>query len=125
MITAIAAITGTMLAMDAIWLSSTSASTMAIFAKLQGRPLEIRWFAAAAVYALMVLAVWYFAVEPSKTMTDAGTKGAVLGFTMYGLYDMTNYATLAKYPLSFALTDMTWGTVLMSVAAVVGFLAYK
>ena len=125
MITAIAAITGTLLAMDAIWLSSTAASTMAIFAKLQGQPLEIRWLAAAVVYVLMVVAVWYFAVEPSKTMTDAGTKGAVLGLTMYGLYDMTNYATLAKYPLSFALTDMTWGTVLMSVAAVVGFLASK
>ena len=125
MITAIAAITGTLLAMDAIWLSSTAASTMAIFAKLQGRPLEIRWLAAAVVYVLMVVAVWYFAVEPSKTVSDAGTKGAVLGLTMYGLYDMTNYATLAKYPLSFALTDMTWGTVLMSVAAVVGFLASK
>jgi len=125
MITAIAAITGTLLVMDAIWLSSTAASTMAIFAKLQGQPLEIRWVPAAVVYAFMVLAVWYFAVEPSKSLTDAGTKGAVLGFTMYGLYDMTNYATLAKYPLSFALTDMTWGTVLMGTAAALGFAASK
>jgi uncharacterized membrane protein len=121
MLKPIAAIVGTLLAMDAVWLSSTAASTRAIFAKLQGQPLEIRWIPAIAVYAIMVLAVWFFAVEPSKTMTEAGTKGAVLGFTMYGLYDLTNYATLTKYPLSFALTDMTWGTVLMATAAAVGF----
>jgi len=82
--------------MDAVWLSSTAASTRTIFAKLQGQPLEIRWIPAMAVYAIMVLAVWFFAVEPSKTMTEAGTKGAVLGFTMYGLYDLTNHATLTK-----------------------------
>ena len=117
----ITAIVGALLAMDAVWLSSTAASTREIFAKLQGQPLEIRWIAAAAVYALMVIAVWYFAVEPSKTVTEAGTKGAVLGATMYGLYDMTNYATLAKYPLTFALTDMAWGTFLMAVAAAAGF----
>ena len=121
MLKTIAAIVGTLLAMDAVWLSSTAASTRAIFAKLQGQPLEIRGIAAAVVYAIMVLAVWFFAVEPSKTMTEAGKKGAVLGFTMYGLYDLTNYATLTKYPLSFALTDMTWGTVLMATAAAVGF----
>jgi uncharacterized membrane protein len=121
MLKTIAAIVGTLLAMDAVWLSSTAASTRTIFAKLQGQPLEIRWIPAIAVYSIMVLAVWFFAVEPSKTITEAGTKGAVLGFTMYGLYDLTNYATLTKYPLSFALTDMTWGTVLMGTAAAVGF----
>jgi uncharacterized membrane protein len=121
MLKTIAAIVGTLLAMDAVWLSSTAASTRAIFAKLQGQPLEIRWIAAAAVYAIMVLAVWFFAVEPSRSVPDAATKGAVLGFTMYGLYDLTNYATLTKYPLSFALTDMTWGTVLMATAAAIGF----
>jgi len=121
MLKTIAAIVGTLLSMDAVWLSSTAASTRTIFAKLQGQPLEIRWIPAIAVYAIMVLAVWFFAVEPSKTMTEAGTKGAVLGFTMYGLYDLTNHATLTKYPLSFALTDMTWGTVLMATAAAVGF----
>jgi len=117
----IVAIVGSLLALDAVWLSSTASSTREIFAKLQGQPLEIRWVAAAVVYALMVIAVWYFAVEPSKTVTEAGTKGAVLGATMYGLYDMTNYATLAKYPLSFALTDMAWGTFLMATAAAAGF----
>jgi uncharacterized membrane protein len=116
----IVAIVGTLLAMDAVWLSSTAGPTRAMFAKLQGQPLEIRWIPAAVVYAIMVFAVWTFAVEPSKTVTDAGTKGAILGATMYGLYDLTNYATLTNYHLEFALKDMVWGTVLMATAAVIG-----
>jgi len=117
----IVAIVGALLAMDAVWLSSTAAPTRAMFAKLQGQPLEIRWTAAACVYALMVFAVWTFAVEPSKTVTDAGTKGAILGATMSGLYDLTNYATLTQYPLWFALQDMAWGTFLMATASAAGF----
>ena len=117
----IVAIVGALLAMDAVWLSSTAAQSRAVFAKLQGQPLEIRWIAAACVYALMVVAVWTFAVEPSKSVTDAGTKGAILGLTMYGLYDLTNYATLIQYPLWFALQDMAWGTFLMATAAAGGF----
>jgi len=117
----IVAIVGVLLAMDAVWLSSTAAQSRAMFAKLQGQPLEIRWIPAAFVYTLMVVAVWYFAVEPSKTVTDAGTKGAILGATMYGLYDFTNYATLTQYPLWFAVQDMIWGTVLMATAAAGGF----
>lgn len=117
----IVAIVGALLAMDAVWLSSTAAPTRAMFAKLQGQPLEIRWVAAACVYALMVFAVWTFAVEPSKSVSDAGTKGAILGATMYGLYDLTNYATLTQYPLWFAVQDMVWGTFLMGTAAAAGF----
>ena len=117
----IVAIVGALLAMDAVWLSSTAAPTRAMFAKLQGQPLEIRWVAAACVYALMVFAVWTFAVEPSKSVSDAGTKGAILGATMYGLYDLTNYATLTHYPLWFAIQDMVWGTFLMATAAAAGF----
>jgi uncharacterized membrane protein len=36
---------------------------------------------------------------------------------MYGLYDLTNYATLVKYPIKYAATDIVWGTVLCASAA--------
>jgi uncharacterized membrane protein len=36
---------------------------------------------------------------------------------MYGLYDLTNYATLVDYPIRFALTDMAWGSYLFAVTA--------
>jgi uncharacterized membrane protein len=43
--------------------------------------------------------------------------------TFYGVYDMTNYSLLHKYPLRMAFVDIAWGGVLSavvtSVAAVI------
>ena len=118
-ITQILAIIVTMLVLDIAWLTATSATTRPMFAALQGQPLRIRWIPTLAVYAIMVASLWYFAVNPSTNITDAAGRGAALGFSMYGLYDLTNYATLERYTLDFALTDIIWGTFLFTVTAAV------
>ena len=112
-------ITSVILIADMIWLTSTAASTRKMIASLQGQPLSIRYLPAAIVYMIMIVAVWFFAVRPATSITEAAGRGAALGFSMYGLYDLTNYATLAKYPLTFALTDIAWGTFLFTVASVI------
>ena len=118
-LTQIATITVVMLVLDVAWLTATAASSQKMIAGIQGKPMQMRWLAAAAAYAIMIAAVWYFAVEPAATWYEAAGRGAILGFVMYGLYDMTNYATLAAYPLDFALRDMAWGTYLFAVTAAV------
>ena len=124
-ITQIATITVVVLVMDAVWLTATSAASRKLFAAIQGKPLEIRWAAAAAVYVLMIGAVWFFAVQPAANWLEAGGRGAALGFVMYGLYDLTNYATLTNYTLGFALQDMVWGTTLFTVASAAAAAATK
>lgn len=114
-------IAAVMLFMDAIWLTANNATHRALFAAIQGQPMAVRYGAAAAVYALMIAATWYLAVEPSANWQEAAGRGAVLGAAMYGVYDMTNHATFVKYPLSFALTDMAWGTFLCATVAAVAF----
>ena len=111
-----------LLGLDAVWLTSNMAESRSMFAKLQGQPLVIRWIPAILVYVLIVGAVWFFAVRETKTVEDAGLKGGLLGLAMYGVYDLTNYATLAKYPLTFAVSDMAWGTFLCASVAAVGTL---
>jgi uncharacterized membrane protein len=106
-----------MIVLDIVWLTATATTSRTMIAAIQGSPLQIRWLPAALVYILMVIATWYFAVQPAKTIGEAATNGALLGFCMYGLYDLTNYATLSRYTLSFALTDMSWGTLLLATAA--------
>jgi len=107
----------TMVAMDTVWLTATAGTSRSLFAAIQGSPLQIRWIPAAFVYVLMVAAVWFFAVQSSTTTLEAAGRGALLGVSMYGLYDLTNYATLSRYTLSFALTDIAWGTLLFASAA--------
>jgi len=112
-----------LLALDAIWLTSNMAYNQSMIAKLQGQPLVIRMVPAGLVYVLILGAVWFFTRE-AKTVEDAIVKGGVLGASMYGLYDLTNYATLTNYPLMFALTDMAWGTFLCACVAAVGFYSH-
>jgi uncharacterized membrane protein len=114
------AVTIVILLADSIWLSATNDSARQMIAALQGVPLRIRIAPAFLVYIIMIGAVWFFAVAPSATVMEAAGRGAVLGFSMYGLYDMTNYATLVKYPFWFAITDMAWGTFLFATAAAAG-----
>ena len=117
MIRQLATIAVTMITLDAIWLTLTAASSHQVIAALQGKPLQIRWIPTALVYILMIAATWFFAVEPATDWKDAAGRGALLGFSMSGLYDITNYATLQKWPLDFAIRDTVWGTILFAVVA--------
>jgi uncharacterized membrane protein len=110
-----------LLLLDAAWLTAISPTVRALWASIQGSPLQIRWIPAAVVYALLAPAVWYFAVLPATSTLTAAARGAALGLTAYGVYDMTLYATVTKYPLGMALSDMAWGAFLCAAAAAAGY----
>ena len=106
-----------MLLMDFGWLAANNKYHNRVFAELQGQPLQVRIIPAILVYILMIVAVWFFAVSPSTTWSEAAARGALIGAVMYGLYDLTNYATLVNYPIEYAIRDMMWGTFLCTVVA--------
>jgi len=114
-------LTSVILLADTVWLTATADSTYKMIAALQGKPLRVRFLPGAALYAIMIAAVWFFAVRSSTSVVEAAGRGAALGFSMYGLYDLTNYATLDKYPLWFTVTDIAWGTILFTVASATAF----
>ena len=104
-----------MLLMDFGWLAANNKYHRRVFAELQGQPLQVRIIPAILVYILMIVAVWFFAVAPAADWSEATGRGALIGAVMYGLYDLTNYATLISYPIEFAISDMMWGTFLCAV----------
>jgi len=115
-------ILGVCLFLDALWLGSRFSYYQNLFVDIQKSPLTIRFLPALAVYILIALAIWYFVFQVasesvSKNPAKAFAVGATLGFSMYGLYDLTNYATLKGYTLEMTLTDMAWGTFLSGTAA--------
>jgi len=109
----------TMVALDAVWLTLNAATNRTMIAAVQTKPMEIRWIPAVLVYILMIAATWFFAVWKQPNWKVAAAKGAALGLAMYGLYDLTNYATLIQYPLDYALRDIAWGTFLIGTSALV------
>ena len=102
---------------DAVWLSLTASQTRSVFAEIQKQPLSIRIVPAILVYVIMTYAIYWFAVMKSQTPQQAAVNGAGIGIAMYGVYDLTNYATLAHYPIQFAITDIIWGTTLCTLTA--------
>lgn len=123
----IALILGVCLFLDLFWLTARGEYHTKLIAEVQKSPLTIRFLPALAVYILIALAVWYFVFQVADTSVaknpaKAFGVGATLGFSMYGLYDLTNYATLKGYTLEMTLVDMAWGTFLCGTAA--GVTAY-
>jgi hypothetical protein len=115
----------TILALDAVWLTFRSGYHTGLFKSVQGSPLVIRIVPAALVYVLIPVAIVYLVLDHVKTIQEAGIKGAALGAAMYGLYDLTNYATLTKWTLEMTITDILWGTIVCGAGSMAGYLMSK
>lgn len=52
-------------------------------------------------------------------------RSALLGLVAYGVYDMTNLATLRGWSLKLALADMAWGTFISASAGAAAYSAMR
>ena len=110
-----------MLALDLVWLSFRGSYHADLIKSVQGSAATLRPVPAALVYILIPVAVLYFAVDPARSQKEAAVRGAALGTAMYGLYDLTNLASLKDWTTEMALMDTLWGTVLCATGAAIGF----
>ncbi len=73
-------------------------------------------------YFLYPLGVLLVALTPpANGWQEAVTRSALLGLMVYGVYDLTNMATLKAWPAKLALVDTSWG---MLITAMAGLAAY-
>ncbi len=108
-----------LLLLDAVWLTALAPTSRRVIAAIQGSPLEVRWIPALLVYLLIAAGITAFTVTTSSgDLMEISQRGALLGLVIYGVYDLTNYATLRAYPLSYAAADIAWGTFLCGATAV-------
>ena len=111
----------TILAMDAVWLTLNYNYHKDLIESVQKGVLTIRLLPAGLTYVLIALAVAYFAIKPSKNVKESVKNGALLGLSMYGLYDLTNLATLKGWTTEMLIKDVSWGTFLCAIGAGSGF----
>ncbi len=83
------------------------------------RPESVPLWSAAFAWALIPLGIVLFVIPLSKTKVHAIIYGAFFGLILYGVYDFTNYATLAGWTLSMLIVDILWGTFLCSVSSLI------
>ena len=104
--------------LDAIWLGTMSSRLYkpALGDLLAG---SVRPVPAVLFYLLYAGGIAAFAVLPSAKPGIALLRGAGLGLVAYATYDLTNQATLRRWPALITMADLTWGMVATGLAAAV------
>jgi uncharacterized membrane protein len=84
--------------------------------------------AAAALYVIYFVGIVVFAVLPaarSDGWVAAVLLGGLLGLVAFATYDLTNLATLTRWPLAVVIVDLSWGTFVTALASLAGFVAIR
>lgn len=112
------------LAIDAIWLGFIAKN---FYQKEIGVLMKsnINWASAFLVYALFVLGLVVFILLPGfqlKTLSEMFLLGALFGLVAYGVYDLTNLATLKNWTIMMTVVDMAWGAMVGMLVTVLTYL---
>ena len=75
------------------------------------------WPIAALVYPALAGGLTVLVLARARSPIEALTLGAFFGLCTYGVYDLTNHATLRDWPAVLTIVDMTWGVVICGVSA--------
>lgn len=81
--------------------------------------------AAVVFYIIYVFGVTYFGLHPAVEAHNigAGLLGAgLLAFIAYATYDLTNLATIKKWPVRIVIIDMIWGTLATTVSTGIAYI---
>lgn len=114
------------LAMDLTWLGLLMAkfykAELGSLARRSGEAMAPVWWAAFLVYVLIPLGVIVFVlprVSPDNSSAAALGWGFLFGFILYGVYDLTNYSLIDRWPWRMTLVDMAWGGFICSFTSYV------
>jgi uncharacterized membrane protein len=79
------------------------------------------WAAAGVFYLLYVAGLVTLVVEPAlRAGTPPGwaaLRGAFFGLIAYATYDLTNLATVDRWPIAITAVDIAWGVALGALTA--------
>ena len=110
---------------DYIWLGLVMKKfyieALAPFGRVINGSLSMNILPAVLVYLLLGLGLTFFVVEPTSSFSLLKTAltGAIFGLVVYGVYDLTNMATLRDWSYSIVIADMIWGVVLSALVALI------
>jgi uncharacterized membrane protein len=114
------------LAIDLTWLGVLMAkfykAELGPLARRSGEAMAPVWWAAFLVYILIPLGIMLFVVprvSPENLAASALGWGFLYGVILYGVYDLTNYSLIDRWPWRMTLVDMAWGGFICAVTSYV------
>jgi len=86
---------------------------------------KTNWIVAIIFYIVFILGLTFFVIEPALAgsgLIHAVFAGALFGFVCYATYDLTNLATINKWPLKITIIDLAWGSFVCSATATLTYI---
>ena len=97
-----------MLLLDFVYLSSTGWFFSNMIKKIQGTPIKLNIPGLIITYLVIFICYYYFIIKKNGSIFDA----FMLGFTTYGIYEMTNFTIINKWNWKAVILDTLWGGIL-------------
>lgn len=90
--------------------------------RIENGEFKILFIPALLTYLIMALIVTLFVlprISPETSWLPVFGWGALMGFLVFGVFDLTNLAILKNYPVRFCLADMAWGTLVFGLVSLI------
>lgn len=112
------------LLLDGIWLTTMASR---LYRPAIGHVMreDFDALAAAAFYAIYLTGLVIFVVRPATDARMALTRGALFGLVCYATYDLTNQATIVRWPWHVTIIDLAWGAFVTAASAGVSHFASR
>lgn len=96
---------------DFLYLSSISGHFKHLIQTVQnGNDMEFDLVATFFCYIALVFVLWYFIIRENRSPWEA----ALLGWSIYAVYETTNKATLKDWTWQMVMMDTMWGGILFA-----------
>lgn len=82
---------------------------------IQGTDIKINLIYTAITYIFLIFGLNYFIIQKRKSVQEA----ALLGLTIYAVYEFTNASLFSKWSFTTVLMDTTWGAVLFALTTAI------
>ena len=110
-----------LLSLDAVYISATKGFYSSLINSVQKSKLETRLFAIIAVYILLLFGLYTLIISKKRSPKEAG----ILGVTIYGVFELTNYALFKNWSLFAVIMDTVWGGVLLYLTTLITYFFIK
>lgn len=79
---------------------------------IQNEQMKVKMIPAILCYILIIFGIYHFIIKSNKKFTLKLIDAFILGFVVYGIYDLTNLATITNWDPNIVLVDSVWGGIL-------------
>jgi len=89
------------------------------FEAINGKKFKLRIWAGLSVWFFLALASTMLVQYSDIDNLGVFLYGMFVGFIIYAVYNLTNYATIQKYSIKTVAADTLWGTLLFGVVSII------